>query len=89
MAAGRLGLYNPGFALRVPSHLGDPTPADAPCHDRIVSLVVQMLDLRSRLAAQGIPPEKAALQRWIEMTNRQIELCELTAEEIAVVEGNG
>ncbi len=48
----------------------------------------------SRLAAEGVPHEKAALQRRIEMTDRQIdalvyELYELTPEEIKVVEGDG
>ena len=67
-------------------------PADVARHDRMVALVTQMLDLHKRLAAEGVPHEKAALQRRIEMTDRQIdrlvyELYGLTAEEIAVVEG--
>jgi hypothetical protein len=67
-------------------------PADVARHDRMVALVTQMLDLHSRLAVEGVPHEKAALQRRIEMTDRQIdalvyELYELTPEEIAVVEG--
>jgi len=67
-------------------------PADVARHDRMVGLVTQMLDLHGRLAAEGVPHEKAALQRRIEMTDRQIdrlvyELYELTPEEIAVVEG--
>lgn len=58
----------------------------------MVSLVTQMLDLHSRLAAEGVPHEKAALQRRIDMTDRQIDrlvydLYGLTPEEIAVVEG--
>jgi hypothetical protein len=67
-------------------------PADVARHDRMGSLVTQMLDLHARLAAEGVPHEKAALQRRIEMTDRQIdalvyELYELTPEEIKVVEG--
>jgi len=67
-------------------------PADVARHDRMVSLVTQMLDLHARLVAEGIPHEKAALQRRIEMTDRQIdalvyELYGLTLEEIAVVAG--
>ena len=69
-------------------------PADAARHDRMVALVTQMLDLHARLAAEGVPHEVAALQRRIEMTDRQIdrlvhELYALTPEEIAVVEGAG
>jgi hypothetical protein len=50
------------------------------------------IDLHARLAAEGVPHEKAALQRRIEMTDRQIdaqvyELYGLTEEEIKLVEG--
>jgi len=67
-------------------------PADVARHDRMVSLVTQMLDLHRRLTAEGVPHEKTALQRRIEMTDRQIdqlvyELYGLTTEEIAAVEG--
>ena len=67
-------------------------PADVARHDRMVALVTQMLDLHARLAAEGVPHEKAALQRRIEMTDRQIdglvyELYGLTEAEIKVVEG--
>ena len=67
-------------------------PADVARHDRMVARVTQMLDLHARLTAEGIPHEKAALRRRIEMTDRQIdalvyELYGLTAEEITVVEG--
>ena len=46
------------------------------CHDRMVALVTQTaagVDLHKRLAAEGVPHEKAALQRRIEMTDRQID----------------
>lgn len=66
-------------------------PADAARHDRMVSLVTEMLDLHARLAAEGVPHEKAGLQRRIDQTDRQIdrlvyELYGLTEEEIEVVE---
>ena len=66
-------------------------PPDVVRHDRMVALVTQMLDLHARLAAEGVPHEKAALQRRIEMTDRQIDalVCELyglTEEEIAIVQ---
>jgi hypothetical protein len=69
-------------------------PADAARHDRMVALVTQMLDLHQRLAAEGVPHAKAALQRRIEATDRQIdalvyELYGLTDAEIAVVEQEG
>ena len=57
----------------------------------MVSLVTQMLDLHARLRAEGVPHEKAALQRRIDQTDRQIdrlvyELYGLTEAEIKVVE---
>ena len=63
----------------------------------MVALVTQTaagVDLHARLAAEGVPHEKAALQRRIELTDRQIdalvyELHGLTAEEIVMVEGAG
>ena len=68
--------------------------ADAARHDRMVSLVTQMLDLHQQLAAEGVPHAKAVLQRRIEATDRQIdalvyELYGLTNAEIVVVEQEG
>jgi hypothetical protein len=50
-----------------------------------------MLDLHARFAAEGVPDEKASLQRRIEQTDKEIdrlayELYGLTEEEIKVVE---
>ena len=50
------------------------------------------IDLHARLAAEGVPHEKAALQRRIDITDKQIdalvyELYGLTEEEIRIVEG--
>ena len=67
-------------------------PADAARHDHMVSLVERMLALHKQLQEARTPPEKTALQRQIEATDRQIdalvyELYGLTEEEIRIVEG--
>lgn len=59
----------------------------------MVALVETMLDLHRRHAAEANPQVKTLLQRQIEMTDKQIDalvyaLYGLTAEEIAIVEGN-
>ncbi|MGV8174611.1 MAG: Eco57I restriction-modification methylase domain-containing protein, partial [Methanothrix sp.] len=66
-------------------------PADVARHDRMVSLVDQMLALHKQLAEARTPQEQTGLQRRIEATDRQIdalvyELYGLTEEEIAIVE---
>jgi len=66
-------------------------PADVARHDRLVSLVEQMLSLHKQLPQAGTPHEKTALQRRIEATDGQIdalvyELYGLTEEEIGIVE---
>jgi type I restriction-modification system DNA methylase subunit len=63
-------------------------------HDRMVKLVERMLALHQQLAAARIEHEKTALQRQIEVTDRQIDalvydLYELTEAEIKIVEGQG
>ncbi len=65
--------------------------ADKACHDRIVDLVKQMLSLHQQLAATTLDHDKNALQRQIDVTDRQIdrlvyELYDLTDEEIKIVE---
>ena len=66
-------------------------PADKARHDKMVSLVERMLELRKRPAART-PQEQEMVKREIESTDRQIdrlvyELYELTEEEIKIVEG--
>jgi hypothetical protein len=61
-------------------------------HDRIVSLVEQMLELHKQLAAAKTGHEQTALQRQIDATDAQIdklvyELYGLTSDEIKIVEG--
>jgi len=67
-------------------------PADVARHDRMVSLVEQMLVLHKQLPQVGTPHEKTALERQIEAMDGQIdalvyELYGLTEEEIGIVEG--
>ncbi len=67
-------------------------PADAARHDRMVSLVDQMLSLHKQLHEARTPHEQTGLQRQIEATDGQIdalvyELYGLTEEEIRIVEG--
>jgi len=65
-------------------------PADVARHDRMVSLVEQMLELHKRLAAAS-QADRELYQRQIDATDREIdklvyELYGLTEEEIKVVE---
>jgi hypothetical protein len=72
-----------------PINLSDPT--DKARHDKMVTLVEQMLDLHKRKAAATDASGQARLQRLIDSTDKEIdtlvyELYSLTPEEIAVVE---
>ena len=67
-------------------------PADKARHDRMVSLVTQMLDLNKKVQDARLEQEKTLLSRQIEATDAAIdklvyELYGLTEEEIKVVEG--
>ena len=67
-------------------------PQDATRHDRMVSLVDQMLSLNKQLHEARTPHEQTRIQRQIEATDGQIdalvyELYGLTEEEIRIVEG--
>ena len=66
-------------------------PADAGRHNRIVSLVIRLIDLRKQWSRSGSDEERALLREKIEAADRKIdrivyELYGLTADEIAVVE---
>jgi hypothetical protein len=68
-------------------------PADKACHDGVVQLVQQMLDLHRQLAAAKVPDEKTRIQRQIDITDKQIDrlvydLYGLTQEQIKIVEEN-
>jgi hypothetical protein len=67
-------------------------PAEKAQHDKMVSLVEQMLELHKRLAKATTPQEKESLERQIQNTDSSIdslvyELYGLTEEEIKIVEG--
>jgi hypothetical protein len=67
-------------------------PDDVARHDRMVSLVNQMLSLHKQLKEARTPHEQTGLQRQMEATDGQIdalvyELYGLTEEEIRIVEG--
>ena len=67
-------------------------PADKARHDRMVSLVQQMLDLHKQLAAAKAPADKERLERQIGATDPEIDrlvydLYGLSEEEIAIIEG--
>ncbi len=67
--------------------------SDRAMHDRMVSLVDQMLDLHRQLALARTPHEQTALERQIAATDTQIDrlvyqLYGLTEEEIQIVEGD-
>lgn len=67
--------------------------ADKAAHDRMVSLVEQMLALHRQLASARTPHEQTALERQIAATDAQIDrlvyqLYGLTEEEIEIVKGS-
>ena len=72
--------------------LSETDPSDRTAHDRMVSLVEQMLELHKQLVAARTPQEQTVLERQIAATDAQIDrlvydLYGLTAEEIKIVEG--
>ena len=67
-------------------------PADIPRHDRMVTLVTQMLDLNKKLQDARLEQEKTQLSRQHAATDGVIdtlvyELYGLTEEKITIVEG--
>jgi len=68
-------------------------PADKARHERMVTLVTQMLDLNKKLQEARLEQEKTMLSRQIEVTDAAIdklvyELYGMTEEEVKIVEGN-
>jgi len=84
--------YNRQYIERLPIRVVDfSDPVDAARHDRMVSLVDQMLTLHKQLHEVRTPHEQTGLQRQIEATDAQIdalvyELYKLTEEEIRIIE---
>jgi hypothetical protein len=67
-------------------------PAEVARHDRMVTLVTQMLDLNKKVQDARLEQEKTQLSRQIEATDAAIdtlvyELYGLTEEEIGIVGG--
>jgi type I restriction-modification system DNA methylase subunit/predicted type IV restriction endonuclease len=83
-----------GHLARLPVRTIDfSDPTDKTCHDQMVKLVEQMLNLHKQLSKAKVPQTKTVLQRQIETADRQIdqlvyELYRLTKEEIKIVEGS-
>jgi len=82
-------IYFKGFPIR---SLDISNVNDSALHNRMVSLVDQMLALHKQLHEARTPQDQTRLQRQIEATDRQIdalvyELYWLTEEEIKIVEG--
>jgi len=84
--------FSVAFVRRAPIRTIDfSDPADVARHNRMISLVEQMLSLHKQLPQARMPHEQTALQRQIEATDNQIdalvyELYGLTEEEIKIVE---
>jgi hypothetical protein len=76
-----------------------PTPnlsknTDKARHDKLVSLVDQMLVLKKKEQAEAVPQTKTMIGRQIQAVDTQIdalvyELYGLTEDEIKIVEGEG
>ena len=69
-------------------------PVDKSQHDRMVTLVTQMLDLNKKLQDARLEQERTMLSRQIAATDASIdklvyELYGLMEDEIAIVEGAG
>jgi len=69
------------------------SPSQKSLHDRMVSLVEQMLSLYKQLHESKLPQQQTIIQRQIESTDSQIDqlvykLYDLTEEEIKIIEAD-
>ena len=83
------------FIRTLPISVPNPDdPEDMACHDSIVSLVGQLLELNRRNLIANDASERQRLQRLINATEAEVDqlvnsLYGLTAEETALIEGEG
>ena len=85
---------NKSYLAKIPIHTIDFfNPEDVAKHDKMVSLVEQMLELHKKLGNAKLSSEKEMIQRRIDATDSEIDrlvydLYGLTDEEIKIVEGS-
>ena len=92
----RGGFFEPSYVFfkDFPIHTIDfSNPEDVAKHDKMVSLVEQMLELHKKLGNAKLSSKKEMIQRRIDATDSEIdrlvyELYGLTDEEIKIVEGS-
>ncbi len=87
---GIVRLHTPSW--QYPRTIDINNPTDVEKHDRMVKLVDRMLELHRQKSTGKNPDSLRQIETQITATDRQIDrlvydLYELTAEEIAVVEG--
>ncbi|MGF7118024.1 Eco57I restriction-modification methylase domain-containing protein [Methanobacterium oryzae] len=86
--------YNKQYIEKLPIRIIDFSNAkDVALHDKMVSLVEQMLQLNKDLVNANIPSDVKMIQRQIDATDKQIdnlvyELYGLTDDEIKIIEGS-
>jgi hypothetical protein len=84
--------YKPMYVSKLPIYTIDfDNPDDKTRHDRMVTLVSEMLELHKHMSHAKTDQEKRIITQEIESTDRQIDslvygLYGLNADEIAVVE---
>jgi predicted type IV restriction endonuclease len=93
LAGGYLRIGSPQLRTLPVPNIDFTKPNNKAKHNKIVSLVEQMLELNKKLAGIKNPDEKTRIQRQIDATDAQIDklvydLYGLTPEEVAIVEGN-
>jgi hypothetical protein len=93
LAGGYLRIGSPQLRTLPVPNIDFTRPNNKAKHNKIVSLVEQMLELHKKISKIKNPEEKTRIQRQIEATDGQIDklvydLYGLTAEEVKIVEGS-